>query len=69
MERYVGLDLALLEIEKYRLSIAGKPDEPPDFVARVCAAIVAQIAGYSDRTAWQEIQKQAKEEYLQLISK
>ena len=51
------LDECLEELEKFRVEKQGK-QEPTDWVIRVCEAIVAEKAGYTDRVAWRHLQIQ-----------
>jgi hypothetical protein len=48
--------LSNLEDYRYRLLDTNQNDKP-DYVIRVCEAIVAEEGGYNDRTEWRHCQK------------
>lgn len=52
------LDKVLVEMEEFRKRIRDEKrnHEPPDYVIRVCQAIVAEHAGYSERMEWAHLQ-------------
>ena len=51
------LEECLKEIDEYRLKQACKRD-PRDYAIRVCQAIIAKKAGYTDRTEWRHLQQE-----------
>ena len=51
------LDECLMAFEDLRIRKKGTV-EPTDFIIRVCEAIVAEKAGYTDRAAWRHLQTQ-----------
>jgi len=50
------LDEILKQLEALR-NRKQNSNEPPDYIIRVCEAIVAEKAGYKDRMEWSHLQK------------
>jgi hypothetical protein len=58
LEKRKIIDQILINLEDYRYTLFdNNQDERPDFVVRVCEAIVAEEGGYNDRMEWRHCQK------------
>ena len=51
-----ALDRILREMERLRCERLNDFSTRPDFIFRLCEAVVAQEAGYADRMAWSHLQ-------------
>lgn len=53
------------QLEEVRQKAAERPAEyPPDYIARLCAAIVAKEFGYNSRIEWtEELKKDSESNY------
>ena len=54
--RWIDGNEALIQLEVMRERLRGR-DERPDYVVRLCEAVVAELAGYSERVSWRQYQE------------